>query len=256
MLSPRDFRPFVALLTLLVCSGGLGACDDESNTTSSTVDTTRTDARGTSSGATEPGSDESPDASSASRADTAATGGSNRPEVRGERSGTITEKPPLDVESLLTPEDLGQLVSGSYESTKLPGRKPSPTYNARRLRPGDGSDYGAGLQIWAVDDASKAKSKLDDLRKQYLNVGDPPKDKVGPFQGRSFLAQRGGIRNFGFRVSEPTRIVVVSCSVRTCESIDTLVRLAKRVEGRIQEEETGSAPKESGSSDSSNDGSE
>lgn len=151
-----------------------------------------------------------------------------------DRSGTLKPEPPLEIDGLMKSDDVASVADGKdFRTTKLPGREPGPNYNAQRLRPPQGDDYGAGLQVWSFSSEKEAKKRLEELRSQYLAVQDPP-DSAGPLADSGFVSARSGIRNFVFSVDSPARVVAVSCSEAVCDSNETLAKLARRVAGRVR----------------------
>lgn len=161
-----------------------------------------------------------------------------RPEAKSKESATINEKPPLQIDSYLTREDVTKIAGiEKGESTDLPGRDPSPTYNARRIAPAEGGDYGAGLQVWAFENSEAAQKRLSEFRSQYLNVKEPAEELVEIVGEGAFNSKRGGIRNLVFKTEDPPRIVAVSCSIETCDSTEQLHKLAEQVRERMTESE-------------------
>lgn len=158
-----------------------------------------------------------------------------RPAAESKESATIDEKPPLQIDSYLTREDLAEITEiETSEATNLPGRDPSPTYNARRIAPAKDGDYGAGLQVWTFEKPDEAQKRLSELRSQYLNVKEPAEELGG--EG-AFTSKRGGIRNFVLKLENPPRIVAVSCSIETCDSTEKSHELVERVRERMTESE-------------------
>lgn len=215
------------LLCLVAAVGLLYGCDNDAEPPSQEdagVDSTGSQTASESpSGAPDTGS--SPDASS---------GESVRPTATADRSGTLEDQPPLEIEGLLKRDDVSSIADAeSFEQADLPGRRPSPNYNARRFRPGSGDAYGAGLQVWSLDSNDEASERLSELRSQYLNVSDPP-ESAGSLAESGFVSTRSGIRNFVFTVASPPRVVAVSCSAPVCDSNEALAKLARRVAGRVR----------------------
>lgn len=158
----------------------------------------------------------------------------SRPSAKSTEKGTIQEKPPLQVESFLTIDDLRSIEkSKDFAPGKLVGRDPSPKYNAKRVHPEGGGNYGAGIQVWAYKKESAAKKRVDDMKAQYLNVGPVPEDAKG-FGASAFVSQRSGIKNFVFHVGNPPRTVAVSCSKEICDTDAKMTQLADQVRERIE----------------------
>ncbi len=150
---------------------------------------------------------------------------------------TMREEPPLDVSKYLTKKDVQSLTRGAVVSEHLEGKAPSPTYNAIHLHPGGRDFYGAGLQVWKLDDAKDAQKRVQSLRKQYLAVKAAPKD--APVTGnRAFVADRGGIKSYVFAVKTDngqSYVTAVSCGEQFCKKgWDEVFGLAKKVEGRLE----------------------
>ena len=214
------------LLSLVACVSMLaaGACDSDDKEASDdagadTAQAAKEAQNGGSAAAQKPG----PDAGAESKRRTA----------EASQSGQITEKPPLEIEELLTVEDLEKKYqSMSFETGPLVGLAPSPRYNARRIYPSGGEDYGAGLQVWSFDKASSATQRLKSFKEQYLNVSSLPED-ASDFGKDAFVAERSGIRNLLFQTDEPVRVVAVSCSNEICKSTANLVALAEIVKDRV-----------------------
>lgn len=163
------------------------------------------------------------------------------PTAATDESATISEKPPLEIDGLLTSDDLASLADGqSFSDTELPGTDPSPTYNAIRFKPTDADDYGAGLQVWSLSDKQQATSRYKRLNNQYLNVSEPGDDIEVPGSD-AFVSDRGGILQFVFKIDEPPRVVSVSCSPSLCESTGDAAELATQVADRIRKNHSSDA---------------
>ncbi|MFB6351965.1 MAG: hypothetical protein ABEN55_16010, partial [Bradymonadaceae bacterium] len=165
------------------------ACDNKSSQKKGDAgaDTAQTDKAG--SQATDTG-----DTQSSARADTGQSEPS-RPSATADQSGTISEKPPLNIEGLLEPKDVADLAgSGSFEKGPLPGVKASPSYNAYRLAPTKTDGYGAGLQVWSFEDESTAAQRINELKSQYLNVKPAPKE-AKTLGSSAFVSTRSGIKS-------------------------------------------------------------
>ena len=158
-----------------------------------------------------------------------------RPSATANESGTISEKPPLETEHLLTPEDITSLADGEkFERTALPGLEASPTYNAHRVKPRESDGYGAGVQVWAFDDKSTADQRINELKTQYLNVKPAPKE-AKTLGSSAFVSTRGGVESLVFRTANPsTRVIAISCSTDICTEPDHLVALATKVGKRLK----------------------
>ena len=149
-----------------------------------------------------------------------------RPTATASQKGTSDAKPPLDIEGVLPVEQITKIAGGgNFEAEKLVGVEPSPTYNARRIKPAGGGNYGAGLQVWSFDKADGAKAKLSAMKSQYLNVSETP-DSAKGLGDPAFVAERSGIRNLVFTVDETAYVAAVSCSREVCPSDKELVQLA------------------------------
>lgn len=185
----------------------------------------------------------------------------DRPSASSEESGTLHDQPPPKLDGLIDSDDLKQLTgSASYETTELPGRDPSPNYNARRFKPKGGSGYGAGVQVWTFEKAGKAQARLKDFRSQYLNTEDVPEAKREALGSGAFVSTRGGIRNVVFAVGEPPAVAALSCSTDTCNDKQNFLDFAVRVQSRISNRsgsngsEKGGGSEESGSEKSDKSG--
>jgi hypothetical protein len=169
------------------------------------------------------------------RADASAAPGAGeaRPTATASEKGTIDEKPPLDIEGVLPVEVVTKIAGGgNFEAEKLVGVEPSPTYNARRIKPAGGGNYGAGLQVWSFDKADGAGAKLSTMKSQYLNVSKAP-DSAKGLGDAAFVAERSGIRNLVFAVDEPACVAAVSCSKEVCSSDKELVQLATAAQKKL-----------------------
>lgn len=150
-------------------------------------------------------------------------------------SGTVAEKPPLEIADLLTPKDAEEIANGgTFKAEHLVGEPPSPDYNARHLRPEQGNDYGVGLQVWSFQKVESAEKRFQDLKSQYLAVKEAPEAAEG-LAGEAFLSQRSGIKNLVFHIDTPPRIIAVSCSTKLCQSQTDLMELAEKVAERVQD---------------------
>lgn len=231
MVSPSDRHHLVLAVLFIACAWTMGACEDETSQPSE-----QADAASERDTTAQSADDESTSSDAGAAGGDGASRDPGRPSARSEQSGTITQKPPLEIDTYMTPEALSKVIGGgAYQSTSLPGKKPSPTYNARRFQPSNGRDYGAGLQVWSFDQQKALESTFEALRSQYLNVEDPP-ESAGSLQDRAFLSKRSGIRNVVFHLEAPRRIVAVSCGQQTCGSTDILLKLARDIEERIVEQ--------------------
>lgn len=163
------------------------------------------------------------------------------PTAATDESATISEKPPLKIDGLLTSDDVASLADNqSFTTADLPGTDPSPTYNAVRFKPNDSDDYGAGLQVWSFSDSEKATSRYKRLNNQYLNVSEPGDDVEVPGT-EAFVSDRGGILQFVVKLDEPPHVLAVSCSPSLCESAGDAAELATQVADRIREDHSSDA---------------
>lgn len=163
-----------------------------------------------------------------------------RPTAKADESGTITEKPPLEIGQLLNRQDVADLAGGgTFEKAPLPGMEASPSYNAHRLKPKDGDGYGAGLQVWAFEDESTAAQRINELKTQYLNVEPAPKE-AKTLGSSAFLSTRSGIKSLVYQTSNPsTRVIAISCAEEICKKPKDLMTLADKVGKRLKTPEQG-----------------
>jgi len=165
-------------------------------------------------------------------------GSEGRPSARADESATLHEDPPPRIDALVEADDVESLAGGgSFEPAELPGRDPSPSYNARRFKPEDGSGYGAGIQLWAFDDAEAAQKRLKEFRAQYLDTGSIREDYRKILGASAFVSTRGGIHNILFSVDRPARVAAVSCSVEMCEKRELFFEFAAEVRERLADME-------------------
>ncbi len=163
------------------------------------------------------------------------------PTAATDESATISEKPPLEIDGLLTSDDVGSLADDqSFTTADLPGTDPTPTYNAVRFKPTDSDDYGAGLQVWSFSDKQGATSRYERLNSQYLDVSQPGDDIDVP-GSNAFVSDRGGILQFVVKLDEPPHVIAVSCSPSLCESAGDAAELATKVADRIREDHSSDA---------------
>jgi hypothetical protein len=207
----------VAAVALFVAAG----CDSDSN--SDETDAGSGDALQTEQ------ADEPDTGSEDARTANAPDSGDDRPSATANEPGTIDEEPPLQVQEFL-PIDQVQKLDKSREYTRsfLPGAEPGPSYNALRIHPAQGDDYGAGLQVWKLEDEGKAVEKFKQLKKQYLDVGAGLQN----IDAKTFTSTRDDIQNVVVHPEGERFVYTVSCSKNLCDSPDKLTELI----GFVQEE--------------------
>jgi hypothetical protein len=200
----------VAAVVLFVAAG----CDSDS-------DADQTDAGGGDAIQTEQ-TDQPDTGSEDARTDKSPDAGEGRPSATADESGTINEKPPLEIEEFVPFEKIQQLdESREYTRSFLTGAEPTPNYNAVRIHPSQGGDYGAGLQIWKLADEGKAVEKFNQLKKQYLDVA-PGLENI---DAKSFTSTRADIQNVVVHPEGGPFVYAVSCSKKLCDSPDKLTEL-------------------------------
>jgi hypothetical protein len=250
------FRPFcrlrhvagLATITLLaVCLTGCSGCENSSDSEADTgTDVGSPSIQDTTSGSSQ--SDESDRTASGD-----ASNGTDKKAIETDESATLTEKPPLEVDGLLTTDDITSVTGGkSFTSADLIGQAPGPTYNAIRFKPASangGKQFGAGLQVWSFEDIKAVGEQFGSLRNQYLDVEPPPDDLETPGTD-AFISSRGGITQLVIRLDKPPRILAVSCSPSLCSSADPLAELAGKAVERLRARQEESDTSDPNTSDS------
>lgn len=208
----------VAAVTLLVAAG----CDSDS-------DSDQNDAGGGDAIQTEQADEPDTGSDDADTADSSPDAGDDRPAATASESGTIDEKPPLEIREFLPVEQIQKIdESREYTRSPLPGIEPSPNYNAFRIHPSQGDDYGAGLQVWKFEEEGKGGQRFDELKSQYLNV-DPKAAVLEGLDAQGFASTRGGIQNVVVFAGGNKVVYALSCSKTLCDSPDKLRELVSYV---------------------------
>lgn len=152
---------------------------------------------------------------------------------------TVNEQPPLDISKLLTKDDFEKLTRTSIVREPLVGKEPGPDYNAARLHPVGSNAYGAGLQVWKMENPEVAVERVQQMRQQYLAVDEVPND--GPIDSeQAFISDRAGVLTYAFPVEEGDNsyVVAVSCGEKLCKKgFEDVAGLADTVIGRLGESE-------------------
>lgn len=214
----------LTIALLLTVAAASAACDNDKSADKSAADVSVVDASAPKAAAKEDATD------------TGANADDARQQASSPRGATVEQQPPLDISSYLSEKDLAKLTTGSVIAQPLVGKTPSPTYNATRLAVGGRDWYGAGLQVWKLDDKSEAANRLKNLRTQYLGVDNAPKG--APVGGdRAFVAERAGIQTYVFIPNNaPDHIAAVSCGQDLCKrGWKDVFSLADKVDKRAKQ---------------------
>jgi hypothetical protein len=132
------------------------------------------------------------------------------------KTGVVEQEAPLHVQEIFVPDELADLFEADVrERTRIPGIEPSPSYNSQRLT-FDGHDgFGLGVQVWAFQDPEEVESRYEELRKQYLNVGEA--EMVPDRAEDAFASERGSLKTIVVLFVEPKpRIMAVTCDTDLC----------------------------------------
>ena len=223
-------RSSIIAATLLLALGLISGCDDESKEQPADAGGADGSAQADTSGASE-------DTTVTDKKKATADPQPARPKATSPSRATVSAEAPLDVSEYLVESDLSKLVKGKVSTEPLVGTEPSPDYNAIRLHPGKGNVYGAGLQLWKLDNAKAARARLDKLRAQYLGVDNAPAS--APVRGkRAFVSERAGIRSYVFATRKPAHLIAVSCDQETCKNWKDVMGLAKKVQIRLSKDQS------------------
>ncbi len=147
---------------------------------------------------------------------------------------TITRQPPLDISTLLSPQDVEKIFGQKQLNVEeLAGQPATADYNGLRIVVDNNSMpmYGIGLQVWKFNDLDAANSQLDKLKSQYLGVQEIPAD-LQKTADDGFISERGGIRSY-LVVAPPSNIIALSCEKRLCQKWTDLTELTSVVQSRM-----------------------
>ncbi len=132
---------------------------------------------------------------------------------------------------LLTETDIKTRTKydGSFETGPLQDEPDTASYSSQHFKAlGRPETWDIAIRMWKLD-AGKAQERYEELLTQLPGIAE--KDEVG---SRSFVATEGEIRGVGFLDAPRGIVVLITCGISQCSSIDDASSLAKTVYDRVK----------------------
>ncbi|MBS1121701.1 MAG: hypothetical protein H6Q90_3929 [Deltaproteobacteria bacterium] len=132
---------------------------------------------------------------------------------------------------LLTETDIKNRTKydGGFETGPLQDEPDTANYSSQHFkalaRP---ETWDIAIRMWKLD-AGKAQERYEELLTQLPGIAE--KDEVG---SRSFVATEGEIRGVGFLDAPRGIVVLITCGISQCSSIDDATSLSKTVYDRVK----------------------
>lgn len=149
-------------------------------------------------------------------------------------NATISRQLPLDISTLLGPEDVKKVFGQKQlRVEELTGQPATADYNGLRIVAQNSKKpmYGVGLQVWRFTDLDDANNQFNKLKSQYLGVQEIPADLIKA-AANGFISERGGIRNY-LVAAQPSNIIAISCEKSLCSNWSELINFAKVAQSRL-----------------------
>lgn len=142
------------------------------------------------------------------------------------RSGLIPPQPPR-VEGLLMRSDLRDVLrfGGDIELAGLPGRDPSPNYDAMRWS--TGGAFGCAVQRWQYDSPAEVDAVYKAFTDSLIDAVVEPRVDVAAVQ----VAQQG-LLSFAFKHVPSRSMVQLSCE-ETLADVEAVRELVNRIVVRL-----------------------
>lgn len=138
----------------------------------------------------------------------------------------------LDVSALLSEEEVRSVTGfgGSFQVGRLTDRVQSESYDSRHFKAAAKSEvYDVAFRLWK-NTATEALAQFEKL------LATLPAAKVGEEIGdRSLRAQGGDVQGLAFILKEKGIVVQVSCGRLQCTDQAMVLRLAKLIEGHVNQ---------------------
>jgi hypothetical protein len=132
---------------------------------------------------------------------------------------------------LLTETDIKNRTKydGAFETGPLQDEPDTASYSSQHFkalaRP---ETWDIAIRMWKLD-PGKAQERYEELLTQLPGIAE--KDEVG---SRSFVATEGDIRGVGFLDAPRGVVVLITCGISQCSSIDDATALSKTVYDRVK----------------------
>ncbi len=119
---------------------------------------------------------------------------------------------------------------GQFETGPLSDEPDTATYSSQHFKAlGRPETWDVAIRVWRLDPA-KAQERYDELLSQLPGVQE--KDELA---SRSFQASENEIRGVGFLDGPRGVVVLITCGVSQCASVDDAVALATTVYGKLKQ---------------------
>jgi hypothetical protein len=150
--------------------------------------------------------------------------------AEGEGLTTARRAPPLDIEHLLTDDEIRGVTGfvGKFEDGKLTDLPTTEFYDSRHFKAvGKPEGFDVGLRVWRLGPAA-ADAQYRKLLEEL--PGARTTDEMGD---ASLRARSGEINGLAFLVRERGVVASLTCGASQCPEAAQLLKLAKLVEGRL-----------------------
>ncbi|MEO8550667.1 MAG: hypothetical protein ABI678_11860 [Kofleriaceae bacterium] len=141
------------------------------------------------------------------------------------------EGPYVVAAQLLTDVDIKARTKydGQFETGPLSDEPDTATYSSQHFKAlGRPETWDVAIRVWRLD-PGKAQERYDELMTQLPGVSE--KDEVA---SRSFQASEGDIRGVGFLDGQRGVVVLITCGVSQCSSVDDAVFLEQVVYSKLK----------------------
>lgn len=141
------------------------------------------------------------------------------------------EGPYVVAAQLLTDVDIKARTKydGQFETGPLSDEPDTATYSSQHFKAlGRPETWDVAIRVWRLD-PGKAQERYDELMTQLPGVSE--KDEVA---SRSFQASEGDIRGVGFLDGQRGVVVLITCGVSQCASVDDAVFLEQIVYAKLK----------------------
>ena len=141
------------------------------------------------------------------------------------------EGPYVVAAQLLTDADIKARTKydGQFETGPLSDEPDTATYSSQHFKAlGRPETWDVAIRVWRLD-PGKAQERYDELLSQLPGIQE--KDEVA---SRSFQAAENEIRGVGFLDGQRGVVVLITCGISQCASVDDAVSLEQTVYGKLK----------------------